>query len=192
MDIFEMMESDSSDSLKEVNTEGLKTIAEMIDAMTKSADYMKSLEERLKEAKQKHIQLTDQDLPDLLRETGNITGIDLEDGSKLVIRDIISAHIKVENRDQAYQWLRDNGYDDIIKNTVSTDFGRGEEDLAEGMMQILKDNGLEAQRKSSIHPSTLRAFVKEQLKSGVGEEEFPSELFGAYLGQRAEIKGGSK
>jgi len=40
-----------------------------------------------------------------------------------------------------------------------------------------------------VHPQTLRAFVKERCEAG---EDFPMELFGAWVGQRAVIKRGKK
>jgi hypothetical protein len=44
-----------------------------------------------------------------------------------------------------------------------------------------------AEQKTEVHPQTLRAFVKERVEAG---EEFPMELFGAWVGQRAVIKRG--
>ena len=44
-------------------------------------------------------------------------------------------------------------------------------------------------QESKIEPQTLKAWVKERMEAG---EEFPMELFGAFIGQRAIIKGGKK
>ena len=44
-------------------------------------------------------------------------------------------------------------------------------------------------QKETVHAMTLRAFIKERVESG---DDFPMELFGAYVGQRAIITGGSK
>ncbi len=41
-------------------------------------------------------------------------------------------------------------------------------------------------QNESIHSSTLKAFVKERIETG---EDFPHTLFGAYVGQRAIIRG---
>jgi len=46
-------------------------------------------------------------------------------------------------------------------------------------------HGYDAHTKTEVHPQTLRAFIKERVEAG---EEFPMELFGAWVGQRATIK----
>ena len=97
------------------------------------------------------------------------------------------ASILVENRPKAYDWLRENGYDDIIKNTVMCQFGRGEDDRAKGFAEFAAENGFAPEQKTEIHSQTLRAFVKERIEKG---DAFPMELFGAYVGQRATIKKG--
>jgi hypothetical protein len=109
----------------------------------------------------------------------------LEDGSQVTIKPTYGASIKVEDRPQAYEWLRENGYDDIIKNTVTCAFGRGEDDNASAFTALAEKEGFIPTQKEEIHTSTLRAFIKERVENG---DEFPSELFGAYVGQRAVIK----
>ena len=43
-----------------------------------------------------------------------------------------------------------------------------------------------ADQNESIHAGTLKAFVKERIESG---DDFPHDIFGAYVGQRAIIRG---
>jgi len=47
--------------------------------------------------------------------------------------------------------------------------------------------GFSPEQKRDIHPQTLKAFVRDQVESG---NEFPMDVFGAYVGQRANIKKG--
>jgi hypothetical protein len=96
-----------------------------------------------------------------------------------------SASIKEENRAEAYEWLRDNGYDDIIKNTVSVRFGRGEDQLCDTLLNLLREQNYPVEQAQKIEPQTLKAWVREQVERG---SEFPTELFGAYIGQKATIK----
>ena len=92
----------------------------------------------------------------------------------------------VDNRPQAYAWLRDNGYDDIIKNTIPVN-SAWERTKKRAVQSIAEQKGYLAEQKTDIHSQTLRAFVKERVKNG---DDFPMELFGAYVGQRALIKRG--
>jgi len=52
---------------------------------------------------------------------------------------------------------------------------------------VLQSNGLDPEQKEAVHPSTLKAFVKEQIEKG---SEIPSETFGIFIGQKTVIKKG--
>jgi hypothetical protein len=109
----------------------------------------------------------------------------MEDGSSIEVKAFYSASITEARRAEAFQWLRENGYDDIIKNTVSVRFGRNESGLADKAIDMLRNAGFPVEQAEKVEPMTLKAWVKEQVEKG---REFPSELFGAYIGQRATIK----
>jgi len=122
----------------------------------------------------------------MLAEIG-ISSFTLDDGSTVDVKQTYGASILVQNRPAAFEWLRDHQYDDIIKNTVLCQFGRGEDDQASSFSSFAESQGFIPQQKTEVHPQTLRAFVKERCEAG---EEFPMELFGAWVGQRAVIKKG--
>ena len=149
---------------------------------------VKDLEAELKEAKKELLRISDEEIPNLMTETG-LASIKLDDGSSLESKNIYGASILVANREKAYDWLREHGHDDIIKNKVVATFGRGQEDDAKVFMRVAYDNGVATDQESKIEPQTLKAWVKERMEAG---EEFPTELFGAFMGQRAIIKGGKK
>jgi hypothetical protein len=186
--LFEEMEADqaAASSVETLDTGGVSTIAELARAVRNKQDEVLKLEETLKEAKKDLLKLTDEDLPALLHEIG-VSKMELEDGSKVELKPTYGAYIKVENRDKAFGWLKENGYDDIIKNVVSVQFGRGEEKLADDLVSLTTDAGYSPDQKKDIHPQTLKAFVKDQVENG---NEFPMDLFGAWVGQRANIKKG--
>ena len=66
---------------------------------------------------------------------------------------------------------------------------RGEDDQASAFAAFAQQQGYAPDQNTEVHPQTLRAFVKERCEAG---EEFPMELFGAWIGQRAVIKRGKK
>jgi hypothetical protein len=189
-DILKMMEQDFEDNLAssvdKLDQGGLKTVAELAKEIQNEEEYISCLEDDIKKAKKKLLKMTDEDLPALLQEVG-INKFELDDGSTVEVKQTYGASILVDNRPQAYDWLRDNGYDDIIKNNVICTFGRGEDDKASAFQAFAAKEGFAANQKTEIHPQTLRAFVKERVEAG---EEFPMELFGAWVGQRAVIKRG--
>lgn len=187
-DIFDQMEEDFEQSLatsvEKLDQGDLTTVAGMARAIRDKEKAVADLEQKLKEEKKVLLKMTDEDLPTMLAEIG-LASMKLDDGSEVTVKQTYGASILVDNRPAAYDWLRDHGYDDIIKNTVACQFGRGEDDQAAAFKAIAEKQGYLAEQKTEIHPQTLRAFVKERVESG---DEFPMELFGAYIGQRAVVK----
>ena len=179
------MEADQANAsaIEKMGNTGLKSIAEIARAARNQEEVVNNLEDQLKAAKRELLKLTDEDLPAMLQELG-LSSFELDDGSKITVRPTYGAHIKAENRETAFDWLRQNGFDDIIKNTVSCNFGRGEDREASEFIDYAQGLGYAAEQKTEVHPSTLKAWVKERVETG---ETFPMELFGAYVGQRANI-----
>ena len=187
-DIFDQMEADfessMASSVEKMDQGDLTTVAGMARAIRDKEQEVTVLEQKLKDEKKALLKLTDEELPTMLAEIG-LTSMKLDDGSEVTVKPTYGASILVDNRPAAYDWLREHGHDDIIKNTVACAFGRGEDDQASAFKAFAEKQGYYAEQKTEIHPQTLRAFVKERVESG---DEFPMELFGAYIGQRAVVK----
>jgi len=188
-DLTNLMEQDFeqnlASSVEKIDQSGLNTVAGLARQIRDQEKIIAELDRQLKEKKKSLLKLTDEDLPSVLAEMG-ISSFSLDDGSTVDVKNTYGASILVDNRPKAYDWLRENGYDDIIKNTVSSTFGRGEDDRANAFTAFAQKEGYFVNQKTEIHPQTLRAFVKERCEAG---DEFPMDLFGAYIGQRAIIKG---
>ena len=187
MDIIKKLKEDANQgslfSKHTLDNEDLSTLTGFAEAIIKQDAFVKELDEKLKEEKKKLLKMTDEDLPALMTEANSME-FTLLDGSKVTIKPQYGASIKVDNRPAAYEWLREHGHDDIIKNTVSCQFGRGEDDLASSFKAFAEKEGYVPNQTEKIEPMSLRAFVKERVENG---DEFPMELFGAYVGQRAVI-----
>ena len=191
-DLWSQMEADVEEHLtsqiEKVDTKALGSVAELARAIRNQEDTIRHLEEKLKTEKKLLLKLSDEDLPAILDELG-LQSFKLEDGSEVTVKSTYGATIRVDDREQAYDWLRQNEYDDIIKNTVSVQFGRGEDEKAKEFKELAENNRYAADQKTEIHPQTLRAFIKERVEAG---DEFPMQLFGAWVGRRASIKKGGK
>ena len=189
-DLTKMMEQDFEETLassvEKVDQQGLTSVAALARQIRDKEGRIQSLEEKLKGEKKALLKLTDEEMPAMLAEIG-ISSFSLDDGSTVEVKQTYGASILMDNRPAAYEWLRDNGYDDIIKNTVLCQFGRGEDDQASAFAAFAQQQGYVPEQKTEIHPQTLRAFVKERVEEG---DAFPMELFGAWVGQRAVIKRG--
>ncbi len=188
-DILSEMETDSAsddklDNLDPQNSQKMRSMAELARAIRNKETEIDDLESLLKEKKEDLRRQSEEDLPSMMAELG-INSFELDDGSRVTVKDLYGGHISLANRDAAYLWLRDNGFDDIIKNTLSIVFGRGEDQKADHFMKILEGYGLLPEQKTGVHPSTLKGWVRERMESG---DSFPMDLFGAFVGQRAVIK----
>jgi len=187
-DILGMMEEDFEKTLSSVKTldnAGLDTVAGLARKIKYQQDKVERLDRELKDEKQALLKLTDEDLPSTMADLG-LSKFSLDDGSTVEVKPTYGASILVKDRPAAYEWLRENGFDDIIKNVISCQFGRGEDDQASAFHAFASQQGYPADQNESIHASTLKAFVKERIETG---EDFPHTLFGAYVGQRAIIRG---
>ena len=71
---------------------------------------------------------------------------------------------------------------------MSVSFGRGEGDRAKKVMTELFEQGLDAEQKESVHPSTLKAFAREQIE-GANQvfDQKARDLFSIYEGKRTKI-----
>jgi hypothetical protein len=162
----------------------LQGISQMARRAKTLEKEIEDCEAELKLRKEQFRKLTEEVIPEALTGMG-MKSFRMEDGSSIEVKAFYSASITVERRAEAFQWLRENGFDDLIKNTVSVRFGRNEEKLAVKAIEMLRESGFPVEQAEKVEPMTLKAWVKEQVEKG---REFPSELFGAYIGQKATIK----
>jgi len=107
------------------------------------------------------------------------------DGVSVERKLIVQASIPVGNREEAFEWLRDNQLDDIIKNDIICSFGKGQDNLAGDVVGILQDKGFPVTTKTYVHTSTLKAFVKERFENG---KPIDLDMFGAFITNAAQIK----
>lgn len=131
-------------------------------------------------------QIRDKDLPAAMQEIG-VSSITLTNGKKIEIKTEVYASIPKdgEHAGKALPWLRDHNFGGLIKNVISTEFGKGEDDKAIQAATVLAEAGFTPTQKETVHPQTLKAFLKEQLAAGA---EIPLELFGAFVVDRAKVK----
>ncbi len=106
-------------------------------------------------------------------------------GAKITLKSFVSASLVKDKIEEAFEWLREKGHGDLIKREFKLQFGRGEDNLAGTIKDLIfKEANRLPDDKTSVHPQTLNAFCTEQVAAG---QEFPAELFSVYIGRRAKI-----
>ena len=181
-DVNDMMLQDSSDLLDNVE---VSTIAAECIRLKQKEDEIAELEEKLKAKKEEADNISSNVIPELLAEQG-LAEIKLADGSKVSVRKEFRATLKKDEiaREGAYQWLRDQGLGDIIKNNVSVTFGKGEDDKAKQLLDLAADNGYEPQQKSDVAWNTLSALYQERVEAGL---DMPSDSFSLWIKDKTKI-----
>lgn len=123
-------------------------------------------------------------IPDIMEELG-LEDFKMVDGSKITVKDDVKCSISEERKPAAFEWLRENEYDGIIKTNVAVAFGKGEAADAERAREVLIEAGFtDAEITDSVHHSTLKSFVKERLEAGTN---IPLETFGVFEFRIAKI-----
>jgi len=185
--IVDMFEKATERKVTKLDDTQLKTLSESIDQMLRIGGEIGNTEELLRKLKEQYRQLSEEDLPQKLAAIG-MSELRLQDGSKITIDNFYSTRITEKNKGAAHQWLRDNGHGDIIKNDITVSFGKGEDETAQETMELLQKEGHMPKQREAVHPSTLKAFVKERIESG--DTAFNLDVqkqFSLYQGKRTKI-----
>lgn len=124
------------------------------------------------------------DLPDAMAAAG-CRSFTLTSGQSISIEEGITASLTEAKRVVACQWLRANGFGDLVSENLILRFGRGEEAAATELATELVQRGMLPAMKTDVNTGTLKALIKEQLAAGV---ELPLDLLGAYQWKKAKIK----
>jgi hypothetical protein len=175
---------DVASDLQDIKEEGISRIATLVRQQLAMEKRVADLEAELGIAKKDLKEVAENLLPSAMAEYG-MAKMKMDDGSEISVSKFYSASIPKARQDEAFDWLRDNGHDSLIKNQVAVSFGRAEDSKAQRLLDRLQAEGFETQQKVWVEPMTLKAFVKEQVEGGA---PIPSDLFGIYIGDQAKIK----
>lgn len=181
-DIFDDM-FDESAALADVNTGSTRVLSDLVRKLRNVETQIADAEAHLKALKQEKHKLSVENIPALMDEMG-VDRLDV-DGVTVARKMMVHASIPADRKEDAFTWLRENGLDDIIKNDVSVSFGKGEDNMAGDVIGLLEERGFNPSTKTHIHPSTLKAFVKERIENG---KPIDLDLFGAFVANAAEIR----
>ena len=174
-------EEDQRKNLDSINESD--KLSDQVVKLTNLEDELANKETELKELKRKVELVSGEVIPTMMQEM-NISTLKLADGTSVEVKPVYGASILVAKREGAFKWLRDNGLGDIIKNDVTVTFGRGEDNKATAYAVLARGQGYEPVQKIGVHPSTLKAVVRERTESG---QDMPADLFNTFVGNQTKI-----
>lgn len=178
-----------------VNSETMKTLMEKCSKLVELQNQIEKCEENLKVIKSEARDLSDFEIPDLMTQC-NLTMLKTDDDVQIQVRPVVSAHLPSDKTDEGralrqecFNWMRQNGYGDLIKNHVTVEFAKGQDTQAKQLMQdLIEKQKLNAHQKEWVEPSTLKKEVRVALHENTGQPEFPQEMFKVYAVNQATIK----
>ena len=165
-------------------TENIQSLADQVERLENLQKEIEDADKQLKEKKKNLEYLSGEIIPTMMAEMG-LSHLKLMDGSSVDVKPNYSANITIANREAAFNWLRNNGLGDIIKNEISVSFGRNEDNKAADYAVLAESQGYQPQQKLKVEPMTLKALVRERIEAG---KEMPTELFNIYVGNKTTIK----
>jgi len=175
-------EEDQQDLMKK--TGNIQSLADQVERLELCNDRIADIEADLKMMKNKRDHISGEVIPTMMSEMG-FSELTLKDNTKLKVTTSYKAHISEANKEMAFNWLRNNGLGDIIKNEISVSFGRNEDNKAADYATLAKERGFQPTQKMKVEPMTLKALVRERIEKG---KEMPTEIFGVFTENKTTIK----
>jgi hypothetical protein len=172
-----------TESTIRVDTAMSSDIAKSCNKLLDVQKQISATEEQLKKLQEAEALLSEQTIPNLMQQAG-ISLLKLADGSSVEVKPFYSARIPSTKVEEAFDWLRQNGFGDLIKNNVTLTFGRNEDSTAKNLVEDLRKKGHNVNQTEKVEPMTLKAFVKEQIQQG---KNVPSDIFGVYVANKTKI-----
>ena len=175
-------EEDQQDAMKK--TGNIQSLADQVERLEGVTSEIEDTESRIKLLKKKRDHISGEVIPTMMSEMG-LAELKLHDGSHLKVSTSYRATITEANKESAFNWLRNNGLGDIIKNEISVFFGRNEDNKAADYADLAKGQGFQPTQKMKVEPMTLKALVRERIEAG---KERPTEIFGVFSENKTTIK----
>ena len=175
-------EQDQQDAMSK--TENIQSLADQVERLEACDRSIEEMEAKLKNLKKSRDTISGDIIPTMMSEMG-LAELKLQDGSHLKVSTSYRATITEANKEAAFNWLRNNGLGDIIKNEISVSFGRNEDNKAADYAALAQERGYQPTQKLKVEPMTLKALVRERIEAG---KEMPTELFGVFSENKTTIK----
>ena len=174
-------ENDRVDSITQIDQ--TKNLSDKVIELRNLEDQVAASENHTKDLKEKAKQLSNFDIPKMMDEM-NVKKLKLKDGASIEVTNFYSARIVPDKQEEAFNWLREHGLGDIIKNDVTVTFGMSEDNKAMAYATLAKGQGYEPVQKIGVHAQTLKAVVRERTESG---QDLPADLFNPFVGNQTKI-----
>tara|TARA_B000000609_G_scaffold158379_1_gene156299 strand:+ start:4310 stop:4852 length:543 start_codon:yes stop_codon:yes gene_type:complete len=167
----------------DIDQDNVKSISDKCNQLNELQSQLKEKEESISLLKHKIRDMEERIIPEMMQQAG-VSLLKLKDGSTVEVKPFYAAKIPESRVEEAFSWLREKGFEDLIKNTVTASFGRGQDNQVSELIGVCEKFGFNYNKKEKVEPMTLKAFVREQVETG---KELPFDLFGVYIANKTKI-----
>ena len=180
------LEKDSVKIKIDVDPSKTNLIGKLVQKLSDTQKDLQRIEEQSKELKKVEKELSEISIPEAMREAGmdDFKCSEEYGGARVKVADFITANIKAANAEEAFEWLRENGAGDMIKNTVSVKFDTNEDKEAQKFVENLQKNNQDFTQKTAVNHQTLSAYVREEFRNG---RSVDLDLLGVYQCKKTKL-----
>jgi hypothetical protein len=171
-----------------MSSTSLNDLTNAVSLMQSVEMEIDDLQQRIEEKQKTLRNISEELIPGMFQELG-LKSLKTESGQEVTVAQEIYSQPIAANQPLIYKWLEKNNFGGLIKTEVSIPFSRSERGKALAFSKTLNEKGYENSLKESVHPQTMKAFLKEQLREG---NDIPLELFGAKPVFTTKIKNPKK
>jgi hypothetical protein len=167
----------------ELSKDDVASISKKCNELKGLQQQIEDKEKEISELKKQAKEYEERTIPDMMQEAG-VQKLELADGTKVEVKPFYAAKIPESRNDEAFSWLRDNGHGDMIKNVLTANIDKGQDNQVSELIKICEQLGFAYSQKQKVEPMTLKAFIKEQVEKG---KEVPFDMFGVYIANKTKI-----
>ena len=167
----------------DIDQDNIKSISDKCNQLNELQSQLKEKEESISLLKHKIRDMEERIIPEMMQQAG-VSLLKLKDGSTVEVKPFYAAKIPESRNDEAFNWLRDNGHGDMIKNILTANIDEGKDNQVGALIELCEKLDFSYAQKQKVEPMTLKAFVKEQVEKG---KEVPFDMFGVYIANKTKI-----
>lgn len=164
--------------------EASKKLNDLVTTVREKEQEIAAHGKALAKAQEELRKLLRESIPEQMKAMG-MTDCKTTSGLQVEIKDEVEASISEDRQAAAHKWLEENGNAGLIKRVLLVMFNRDQVEEATKLLKELQGRYAAVTTKETVHPSTLKAFVKGERKEG---RDVPHELFGIYEWTTAKIR----
>ena len=162
--------ADNIDDLLVEDASSQEIAPDTLAQITTSAHELQQVRKRiangmqlLEELQNEELRLSTEVLPQLL-DTAGVSKLTLDDGEEISREENVFASLAKDKATAACAWLEKHGYGGIVKGQFIIPLPKGNPKAIAKIRAALKKTRIKFEEVVSVHPQTLKAFVRESLE----------------------------